>query len=480
MTNNRVRRLSLWLILGVLLPLLLIACGSGGNEPSAVDEEQAARETAVTTETETVSEEPTAIVAEEPTAPPAAEEPTAKPEPTAAPVEEAEAPTAVPVEEAVEDAGDTTVNITTTDGREVAIFTRDDRYERLKIATNGWNTNFTRHSVPYDEILSGGPPRDGIPSIDDPQFVTAAEAEEWLTDMEPVISLEIDGDARAYPLQILTWHEIVNDTVGDVPVLITFCPLCNSAIVFDRRYNDQVFEFGTSGLLRNSDLIMYDRSTETLWQQFTGEGIVGDLVGERLTFLPSQLISFAEFRAAFPDGQILSRDTGFQRRYGQNPYAGYDDVERNTNPFLFTGELDGRLAAVERVVTVTLEDVGIDIAYPLPILSEMGVINDNQGGRDLVVFHTPGTNSALGDQFIADAADVGATGVFDPNLNGQKLIFAQVDGQIIDNETGSVWNILGQAVEGSLAGEALTPVVHGDHFWFSWAAFRPDTIIYSG
>ncbi|MEM7119541.1 MAG: DUF3179 domain-containing (seleno)protein [Chloroflexota bacterium] len=481
MIDKKMRRLSLWLIAALLLPILLVACGASGNEPSVENVEEAEEPTAVisTTDTETESSEPTAeptaVPVEEPTAEP---EPTDEPEPTAAPVEEE---TAVPVEEAAaEDTGETTVNITTLDGRQVTIFTTDDRPDNLIRATNSWNTDFSRRSVPYNEILSGGPPRDGIPSIDEPQFVTAAEAEEWLNPTEPIISVEINGDARAYPIQILTWHEIVNDTVGDVPVIVTFCPLCNSAIVFDRRFDGNTFEFGTSGLLRNSDLIMYDRTTETLWQQFTGEGIVGELVGERLTFLPSQLISFAEFRDAFPDGKILSRETGFDRRYGQNPYAGYDDVERNTNPFLFTGDLDGRLAAVERVVTVTLEDVGVDIAYPLPVLAEAGVINDNQGGRDLVVFHTPGTNSALGAQIIAEAADVGATGVFDPNLNGQKLTFSLVDGQIVDNETSSTWNILGQATAGSLAGEVLTPVVHGDHFWFSWAAFKPDTIIYSG
>ncbi|VAW34475.1 hypothetical protein MNBD_CHLOROFLEXI01-5140 [hydrothermal vent metagenome] len=220
---------------------------------------------------------------------------------------------------------------------------------------------------------------------------------------------------------------------------------------------------------------MYDRRTETLWQQFTGEGIIGDKAGERLTFLPSGLISFANFREANPDGQILSRETGNPRDYGRNPYAGYDTV--GSNPFLFRGEIDGRLAAVSRVATVSLDN-GIDVAYPLDVLLEVGVINDLQGETNLVVFHVGGTASALGASIIADAEDVGATGMFDPVLDGQLLTFSKDGDAIVDNETGSSWNILGQATSGDLEGQQLTRIIHGDHFWFSWAAFRPDTIIY--
>jgi hypothetical protein len=350
----------------------------------------------------------------------------------------------------------------------------DDRPSRLRSATRTWNTDWSKHTIEYDELLSGGPPRDGIPSIDDPKFISPEDAAEWLAENEPVIALEIEGDARAYPLQILTWHEIVNDTVGEVPVLVTFCPLCNAAITFDRRLGGEVYEFGTSGLLRNSDLVMYDRTTESLWQQLTGEAVVGGLVGQRLTFLPSSLVSFADFRESHPGGVVLSRDTGFSRDYGRNPYAGYDTIGRS--PFLFGGEEDGRLPAMERVVNVTLENV--DVAYPLSVLSEVGVIHDTQDGQDLVVFHTAGTSSALSAGVIAQGEDVGATGVFDPNLEGRLLTFAVDGGRIVDEQTGSTWNVLGQAIEGALAGSSLEPIVHGDHFWFAWAAFKPDTIVY--
>jgi thiol-disulfide isomerase/thioredoxin len=353
--------------------------------------------------------------------------------------------------------------------------TEDDRPAGLRAITVDWNTNWNRHIISYDELLSGGPPRDGIPSIDAPHFISPDEAADWLADNEPVIALEIEGDARAYPLQILMWHEIVNDTVGEVPVIVTFCPLCNSAITFDRRLDGEVYEFGTSGLLRNSDLVMYDRTTESLWQQLTGEGIVGDLTGKQLTFLPSSIVSFADFRAAYPAGVVLSRETGFERDYGRNPYADYDAIENK--PFLFDGELDNRLPAMERVVTVSLGD--IDLAYPLSVLSEVGVINDTQDGHDLVVFHKAGTSSALGNDNIAKGEDVGATGVFDPNLDGQKLTFRRDGDEIVDQETGSTWDILGQATGGPLAGKSLAPIVHGDHFWFSWIAFKPETRVYS-
>lgn len=449
----RMRRIT-WLLLGMGALLLLAACQpSTGDEPG-LDQTEAEPAPAV--------EEPTIAPTAEPAVDTATEQEVEE--------EEVEHVTAEPTEPA-EDT-ESSEPLVTEDG--TTIFTVDDRPDRLRAITSRWNTNWNRHTIDYGEILSGGPPRDGIPSIDNPQFVSQDEAAEWLAGNEPVIAVEIDGEARAYPLQILTWHEIVNDTIGDTPVTVTFCPLCNSAIVFDRRLDDEVLDFGTSGLLRNSDLVMYDRTTESLWQQFTGEAIVGNMVGKQLTFLPSSIVSFDDFGQAYPDGVVLSRDTGFSRPYGQNPYAGYDTI--GNNPFLFTGEVDGRLPAMERVVAVSLD--GADVAYPFSILSEAGVINDTQAGQELVVFHMSGTSSALGAAQIAEAEDIGATGVFDPNLDGRKLTFRKEGDQIVDEETGSTWNILGQAIDGPLAGEELAPIVHGDHFWFSWAAFKPDTIIY--
>ncbi len=368
-----------------------------------------------------------------------------------------------------------------TDSTEVTMMVEPDPNfeEALKSArfsTFAWLTDFSRHSVPFDEITGGGPPRDGIPPLDNPTFTTISDADGWLDSIEPVIAFEINGDARAYPLQILTWHEIVNDVVGDVPVAVTFCPLCNSAIVFDRRLGDIVYDFGTSGNLRNSDLVMWDRQTQSWWQQFTGEAIVGELTGTRLTFLSSTIISWEDFKTANPDGQVLSRDTGFSRDYGRNPYAGYDRADNP--PFLFDGDLDGRLLPKERVAAVSIGDE--DVVFPFSVLEKEKVVNYTVNGQDLVVFFKLGTTSALDQRSISDSRDVGATGVFDPNLDGRKLTFRSAADQIIDNETGSQWNILGQAIEGTLAGAKLDPIVHANHFWFAWGVFKPDTKIFEG
>lgn len=333
--------------------------------------------------------------------------------------------------------------------------------------------------VPLEEIRSGGPPPDGIPPIDEPKFVPPRQAREWLGSREPVLSLVHRGRARAYPLQILTWHEIVNDTVGGDPVSVTFCPLCNSGIAFDRRVEDQVLDFGTSGRLYRSNLVMYDRQTKSLWLQFTGRAVTGRFMGTDLRNLPVQMISFADFASAHPDGEVLSRDTGFEKSYGMNPYVGYDDV--GSRPFLFDAEADGRLPPMERVVTVTHK--GESRAYRYRTLRDLAragtsVITDEVGGRKLVIFYRPGTASALDAARIASSRDVGATGVFVPEANGRELTFEASGDGFTDRETGSVWNILGEATAGELAGSRLEGVVHDDTFWFVWSVFRPTTTVW--
>ena len=350
---------------------------------------------------------------------------------------------------------------------------KDTRSDFLQRATIGWNTDWSKHSIEYHDLLSGGPPRDGIPPIDQPKFIENQLAAQWLKPNDPVIALEINGDARAYPLQILTWHEIVNDVVGEIPVTITFCPLCNSAIVFKRNHQGITYDFGTSGLLRHSDLVMYDRQTESLWQQFTGEAIVGVMTGEQLMMIPSGLIGFEQFQAAYPAGKILSKETGYSREYGRNPYPGYDDIRNN--PFLFRDPLDERLPAMARVVTVS--DGKYHNAYPVELLEKLGVIHHQLGNQDVVIFHQDEVSSALDTTRIANGDDVGTTGVFVPLVGKQELTFIKERG-FVDEQTGSHWNIVGQAILGPLKGKQLERLVHADQFWFSWGAFRPDTLIY--
>jgi hypothetical protein len=348
--------------------------------------------------------------------------------------------------------------------------------ETAGLSTDGWNTDFSKHSVPFTEIFSGGPPRDGIPPIDDPGFVTIEDAANWVVDREPVVSFELNGISRAYPLQILMWHEIVNDVVGGEPVSVTFCPLCNTAIVFERTLDGVVYDFGTSGKLRNSDLVMWDRQTESWWQQFTGEAIVGELTGMKLKTLPALITSFEDFRAAYPDGEVLSTDTGFQRPYGSNPYGGYDRM--GSRPFLYFGSLDGRIHPMERVVDVIIADEAV--AFPFTVLRDERVVDYTIGGQDVVVFYKSGTVSALDSGTIADSKNIGSTGVFDPVVDGRKLTFRDEGDGFVDEETGSTWNIQGQAIAGPLDGHQLRSIVHTNVFWFAIAAFRPDVTVYEG
>lgn len=337
------------------------------------------------------------------------------------------------------------------------------------------NDAFPAALVDVEQIRSGGPPPDGIPPIDEPRFVRPGSVRN-LEDQEPVIALELDGDTRAYPLQILTWHEIVNDTVAGVPVAVTYCPLCNTAVVYDRRLGDRVLDFGTSGSLYQSALVMYDRQTESLWAHFTAQGIVGVLAGERLDTYPASIVSWASWRDAHPDGLVLSRDTGFDRDYGRNPYPGYDDVERQ--PFLFSGEVDGRLAAMERVVAVGRDTE--PVAVRLDALDNAGVIGLTVDGEAITVWHLPGTGSALDASDTASGRDIGATGVFRPEAAGRQLTFERDGDDFVDDETGSRWDIFGTAVDGPLSGEQLEAVEHVDTFWFAWAAYQPDTRIEPG
>lgn len=340
--------------------------------------------------------------------------------------------------------------------------------------TRGWGTDFSKHSVPYDEIFSGGVPPDGIPPIDNPQYHDVSDPPSWTKDAEPVVVVEINGDARAFPLSIMIWHEIVNDVIGGVPVSVTYCPLCNTAITFDRRIDGGALDFGTSGNLRNSDLVMYDRQTQSWWQQITGEAIVGTLTGTKLDFIPSQLVSWSDFRESFPEGKLLSRDTGNARNYNAAPYTGYDELDNV--PFLFTGQFDDRLVPMERIIGLSVGDTSV--AYPFGGFDNVGVVNDSIEGTEIVVFYSDGALSAFSTG--SEHAEVGSSGVFDPILNGEKLTFAIKSDAIIDEGSGSTWNILGEAIDGPLAGEKLASVVHANHFWFAWAAFNPDTEVRGG
>lgn len=278
-------------------------------------------------------------------------------------------------------------------------------------AATGWrdqwpSTDFSRFSVALGEFTSGGPPKDGIPAIDDPRFVPVPEASD-LSDRDPVIALRIGNDARAYPLRVMIWHEIANDRVDGVPVAVTYCPLCNAAIAFDRRVDGRELSFGVSGMLRHSDMVMYDRQTQSWWQQYSGEALVGAMTGTTLRPLPTRLESFARFKERHPSGRVLVPGARSSRPYGLNPYVGYEEAGA---PLLYRGELPKGIAPLERVVVVENE------AWTVALLQSRQRVVAN----DLVIEWLPGQASALDKPNIADGRDVGT--ILVQRRSGDRLV----------------------------------------------------------
>jgi hypothetical protein len=305
--------------------------------------------------------------------------------------------------------------------------------EARNFRAEGWKTDFAKRRAPLSEFLSGGPPRDGIPAIDSPRFLPVGGVD-FVRPEEPVIELIVEGEARAYPIQILIWHEIVNDTVADVPVAVTFCPLCNTALVFDRRVDGDVLDFGTTGKLRHSDLVMYDRQTESWWQQFGGEALVGAYAGTELERLPARIVAWRQFAGEHPNGRVLSRETGHDRPYGSNPYEGYDDVDSPPIAPVANAN-DRRLPPKERVVFIERGDDTVVVPYS--VLKPRKVVRVVVGGERLLVRFRAGVASPLDSPAIAEGREIGAAEVIR-------------DGRLVEFE---------------------------EPFWFVVAAFRPQARI---
>lgn len=283
-------------------------------------------------------------------------------------------------------------------------------------------TDGVKHSISLDEIVGGGPPKDGIPSIDNPKFVAAADAS-FVADEEPGLAVELEGIARFYPFQIMVWHEIVNDSFNGRRVLLTYCPLCLSGIVFDPLVKGEQVEFGTSGKLWNSNLVMYDRKTDSLWSQILGEAIVGEMTGTKLAVLPADIIRFGDFKKKYPQGQVLSRDTGATRFYGRDPYGDYYTTPGTYFP---VKNRDDRLGEKEFILGIVVD--GKAKAYFPPSVKTKGQVEDSFAGKIIVAKYE---------------ADIDAVRLFEKKSNGSL--------------------------------ERINPFAA---FWFSWAAAHPDTELY--
>lgn len=284
-------------------------------------------------------------------------------------------------------------------------------------------TNNIKHSVPLDEIKGGGPPKDGIPAIDNPKFVSVNEAD-FITDAEPGLAVSLKGIDRFYPYQIMVWHEIVNDTFGSQRVLVTYCPLCLSGIVFDPVVQGERVEFGTSGKLWNSNLVMYDRKTDSLWSQILGEAIVGEMTGTILTVLSSDQVRFGDWKKLHPNGQVLSRDTGATRFYGQDPYGEYYTDNSDVGFGVTTN--DNRLQNKDFVLGLVID--GKAKAYYPPAIEAKGEVTDQFAGETIIAR-------------------------YEENIDAVRLFEKKADGTL----------------------ERINPF---SAFWFSWVAAHPDTELY--
>ncbi len=279
---------------------------------------------------------------------------------------------------------------------------------------NGFDLSST--SVPAREILKGGPPRDGIPALTHPRVVPAAESP-WKDD-ETVIGVSLNGESRAYPIAILDWHELVNDTVGGQPILVSYCPLCGTGMVFEREIAGRVRSFGVSGLLYQSDVLLYDRGGESLWSQIASEAISGPERGTRLEIVRSSQRSWGEWRERHPHTTVLSAETGHRRDYGKTPYRGYATSSR----LYFPAPIDKRYHPKTLTLGVRTREGGAR-AYPAPEL-------EANGGRVTEMF--------AGHQV-----------------------------QIAYDSTTRTFEV-----------EAPAGVEVIEGYWFAWAAFHPESTVY--
>ena len=287
---------------------------------------------------------------------------------------------------------------------------------------NGFNLD--NSTISADQIFSGGPPRDGIPSIDKPKFLSAKKAT-YLKPNDRVIGIEVDGEARAYPIRILNWHEIVNDKINGQAIAVTFCPLCGSGVVYSAEIDGKAYQFGVSGLLYNSDVLLYDRQTKSLWSQILSKGISGKMVDQALDVIDSSHTSWQSWKAQYPDTKVLSKETGFSRDYNRSPYAGYTSNENIFFPLAFRSK---KYHPKERVLGITIN--GMQKVYPF---SE-----------------------------LAKALEGSSESIITDSFEGETLSL-NVD---VENRDGNITNS---------NDETITSL---NTFWFSWYAFHPETAIF--
>ena len=344
-----------------------------------------------------------------------------------------------------------------------------------------WKTDSSKQIIPLNE-LTALLKRNAIKPLNSPRYLDNEVVKDSLFNRQPVLAVEINGESRAYPLNILSSHEIVNDSIGNLLFSVAYCPLCNTAVVFNRKLNhnnkEYTLKFGTSGMLRYSNLVMWDEETESWWQHINGEALVGELAGAKLEIIPSKIIALSNYFKYYPNGKTLFPviDTTYKTNYEINNYLRYDSIGKN--PRLFFTEIDNRLPAMEYVVAI--EKDNSEKIYPLNLLKEQKVINDILDGDNIVLFYDSAMISNLDTREIKNGRQMGSATVFSANLDNQILTFVANENEngFIDNETGSQWNFIGRCISGKLENKQLKPITYSFDFAFAWFAFNPVCKVY--
>lgn len=332
-----------------------------------------------------------------------------------------------------------------------------------------WRTDFGQAEVPLSEFVDGGMRRGTLLPISEPAFQPPSDAS-WLNPSEPVVAFLWRGDARAYPLRLLVWHQLVNDVVGGQPVAIVYSPFLASAAVLDRVYEGQMLTFGVTGQLRRGDIVLFDEGTESWWQGLQGRALVGESTGAQLEQLPSWLVSWQAFQATFPEGLVMATPSGSRLPYGHNPYGQTDGLQFYQGP-----QAPSELLPEARVLGFS---IGQEIvAYPLAILHGLKVVNTQVAGTPVVIFAPEGPADPLQSPGFNEGPPLEVAYVYQRQLADRLLSFTSAGQLLIDKGTGSRWNALGEAVEGPLAGERLTLLPHLNAPWAFWWAINPAVVL---
>jgi hypothetical protein len=312
---------------------------------------------------------------------------------------------------------------------------------------------------------------DRVPPLEFPTLIRASDAAPITGRSDAVVAVIVDGEARAYPLRILVWHEVVNDTIAGTPLAVTYSPLSDSAVAFDRRAGGRTLTFGTSGKLFRASLVLYDRETTSLWPQLDDASAAGPMRGSRLTRIAVVRTSLRAFADAFPEGRVL-KDPLFLPSYARTPYPGYATRSGPSTTFLLRTP-DPRVPPMRRVAGVVSEDRVM--AYPLDAVEAAGALNDG----DVVLFWQPDVRSVLDEAELGRSRLAGAAAGFRRGVAGRTLSFRRTsDGAFRDVQTGSRWDSFGRAIGGPLKGRRLEAASTTQAFWFAWAAFNPSTMVF--